>query len=197
MTDEWFRNLILVVLGPIVPFAVFYRHRSFTGENLDRWQEGKFILFGTRLSGIPAVIGGMAWMMNPAWMAWSSLPIPLWGRWIGVVLVGLGGLLLVWTLSNLGKNLTDTVATRKDHSLVTSGPYRFVRHPFYLSGLVSLVGGSLATANWFLLLAGLLPLGFLVVRTKTEEQKLIERFGDEYRNYMARTGRFFPRFGRS
>jgi protein-S-isoprenylcysteine O-methyltransferase Ste14 len=100
-------------------------------------------------------------------------------------------------LSNLGKNLTDTVATRKDHSLVTSGPYRFVRHPFYLSGLVSLVGGSLATANWFLLLAGLLPLGFLVVRTKTEEQKLIERFGDEYRNYMARTGRFFPRFGRS
>ena len=194
--DEWFRNLILIVLAPILPFALYYRHRSFTEEKLDRWQEGTFILFGVRLSGIPAVIGGMAWMIHPEWMSWSSLPIPLWGRWIGVVLVGLGGLLVLWTFSNLGKNLTDTVVTRKDHSLVTSGPYRYVRHPFYLAGFVALVGGSLATANGFLLLAGLVPLGFLVVRTRIEEDKLIERFGDEYRNYMAKTGRFFPRFGR-
>jgi protein-S-isoprenylcysteine O-methyltransferase Ste14 len=79
---------------------------------------------------------------------------------------------------------------------VTSGPYRYVRHPFYLAGFVALVGGSLATANWFLLLASLVPLGFLVARTRIEEDKLIERFGDEYRNYMAKTGRFFPRFGR-
>ncbi len=52
------------------------------------------------------------------------------------------------------------------------------------------------TANWFVFVAGLIPLGFLVVRTKIEEEKLIDRFGDEYRDYMAKTGRFLPRLGR-
>ena len=41
--------------------------------------------------------------------------------------------LLIWTFRSLGTNLTDTVVTRKDHTLVTSGPYRFVRHPFYVA----------------------------------------------------------------
>ena len=194
--DNLFRLILFGIFAAFLPFAMYHRIRSHSGEKLDRWQEGAFILFGVRLSGIPAVIGGIAWMINPEWMAWSSLPMPIWGRWIGVVLAGLGGLLVLWTFSNLGKNLTDTVVTRKDHSLVTSGPYRYVRHPFYLAGLVALLGGSLATANGFLLLAGLMPLGFLVARTRIEEDKLIERFGDEYRNYMAKTGRFFPRFGR-
>jgi len=43
----------------------------------------------------------------------------------------LGGGLLIWTLRTLGANLTDTVITRKEHTLVTSGPYRWVPHPFY------------------------------------------------------------------
>lgn len=194
--DNLFRLILLGIFFAFLPFGLYHRIRSHTGEKLDRWQEGTFILFGVRLSGIPAVIGGFAWIINPKWMSWSSLPIPLWGRWIGVVLVGLGGLLVLWTFSNLGKNLTDTVVTRKDHSLVTSGPYRYVRHPFYLAGFVALLGGSLATANWFLLLSGLVPLGFLIVRTRIEEEKLIERFGDEYRDYVARTGRFLPRLWR-
>jgi len=55
----------------------------------------------------------------------------------------------------LGKNLTDTVVTRKEHTLVTSGPYRWVRHPF-LCGVGFERGGQLAaTANWFYLLMGL------------------------------------------
>ena len=94
---------------------------------------------------------------------------------------------------NLGKNLTDTVVTRKDHTLVTTGRYRCVRHPFYLAFFVAVVGGSIVAANWFVLLAGLVPIGFLVARTRIEEDKLVERFGDEYRDYMAKTGRFLPK----
>jgi protein-S-isoprenylcysteine O-methyltransferase Ste14 len=69
-----------------------------------------------------------------------------------------------------------------------------VRHPFYTSFLVSIVAVGLVTANWFIALAGLLPWWLLVLRTRIEEEKLIERFGDEYRRYMERTGRFWPRF---
>ena len=108
-------------------------------------------------------------------------------------MIGLWGVLLVWTFRNLGKNLTDTVVTRKEHTLVTTGPYRYVRHPFYLAFVIAVVGGSIVASNWFLFLAGMVPFGFLVARTRIEEQKLVERFGDEYRQYQERTGQFFPR----
>src|SRR5205823_9502764 len=105
-------------------------------------------------------------------MAWSSVAVPVWLRWLGVAVVGCAGVLVAWTFHHLGKNLTDTVVTRKDHHLVTSGPYRYVRHPFYLAFALGVVGVSLAAANWFLLLVGVFPFGFLVARTRIEEAKL-------------------------
>ena len=132
-------------------------------------------------------------MIDPRWMAWSALALPAWLRWLGIALVGGSGLLLVWTFRHLGKNLTDTVVTRKDHTLVTSGPYRYVRHPFYLAFALGVWGGGLALANWFILLAGVLPCGFLAARTRIEEAKLAQRIVAEYREYARRVGRFVPR----
>jgi protein-S-isoprenylcysteine O-methyltransferase Ste14 len=191
--DDTFRLIMGFTFAAFLPFALYYRIRSKTDERLDRWQEGTFILFGLRLSGLPCFFGSIAWMIDPQWMAWSSVPIPVWLRWIGFGIVLLWGLLLVWTFHHLGNNLSDTVVTRKEHTLVTTGPYRYVRHPFYLAGVVGVVGGSLVTANWFLFLAACVPISFLVARTRIEEEKLVERFGDEYRDYMAKTGRFLPR----
>lgn len=176
----------------VLPVAFYSRRRSHTGEKLDRWQEGGFILLGLRLGGIPCFLGSMAWMIQPQWMSWSALPLPIWVRWLGVGILVLWGCLLFWTFYHLGKNLTDTVVTRREHSLVTTGPYRFVRHPFYLAFFVGMIGFGLSTANWFLLATALVPAGFLFVRTPIEEAKLIERFGDDYRHYMAKTGRFLP-----
>ena len=97
------------------------------------------------------------------------------------------------TFRTLGKNLTDTVVTRTEHTLVTRGPYRWVRHPFYLATALAVVANSLVTANWFLALTGGISFGLLVLRTRIEEEKLIERFGEDYNEYMKRTGRFLPR----
>ena len=195
--DDLFRLILIAIFVAFLPFALYHRIRSnIGGEKLDRWQEGAFILFGLRLSGLPWFIGGIVWMIDPSLMAWSSLPLPIWLRCCGFVLVGLWGILFVWTFQTLGKNLTDTVVTRKDHTLVTDGPYRYVRHPFYLAFFIAIVGGSIVTANLYLFMTGLLPFAFLIARTRIEEEKLIERFGDEYRNYMSKTGRFWPRLGR-
>jgi hypothetical protein len=79
------------------------------------------------------------------------------------------------------------------HTLVIHGPYRWVRHPFYDSAALLMVAVSLIAANWFLLLTGGLAVVLLVVRTQTEEEKLLARFGEAYRAYMKRTGRFLPR----
>jgi protein-S-isoprenylcysteine O-methyltransferase Ste14 len=55
---------------------------------------------------------------------------------------------------------------------------------------------SLVTANWLIALLGLAAVTMLATRTRVEEAKLTERFGDEYRAYAGRTGRFFPLPGR-
>jgi Isoprenylcysteine carboxyl methyltransferase (ICMT) family len=96
-------------------------------------------------------------------------------------------------LSCLGKNLTDTVVTRQQHTLVMHGPYRWVRHPFYDSAALLAVAVSLIAANWFLFVNGVVMFCLFIIRARTEEENLVARFGDSYRAYMERTGRFLPR----
>ena len=98
-----------------------------------------------------------------------------------------------WSPLCLWPFITDTVVTRKQHSLVTTGPYRWVRHPFYVSFAVAILANSLVTANWFIFAVGAAAFLLIVVRTRKEEENLIERFGDDYRRYMQTTGRFWPR----
>ena len=128
-------------------------------------------------------------------MAWSSVSLPLWSRWTGVVALFAGSALLVWTFRTLGRNLTDTVVTREKHTLVVNGPYRWIRHPLYTSAGLLVVAMSLLAANWFFFATGLGLLCILIVRTRTEERNLVARFGNSYQKYMEQTGRFFPRIG--
>jgi len=176
-----------------MPIGIYHRWRARTGEKLDRRQEGLFIAITLRLLGVVGIVGLIAWLINPASMAWAAVPLPVWLRWTGVGLVLIAGLLLTWMFRTLGRNLTDTVVTRKVHTLVTTGPYRWVRHPFYTSAALLVCANSLATANAFFFVAGGLMFLLLAIRTGKEEENLIARFGDDYRNYMQRTGRFLPR----
>jgi len=194
--EQTFRVVLIVGSLIVLPIAAFHRLKSqATGERLDRRQEGVFILFTLRPVGVAGMLGLFAYMVNPSWMAWSSVILPYWLRWVGVALGVVAGGLLVWTLRTLGRNLTDTVVTRREHTLVTSGPYRWVRHPFYDAVALCVVANSLAAANWFLFLAGGLLFVLIMVRTGKEEENLVARFGDRYRAYMQRTGRFLPRMG--
>ncbi len=194
--DPTFRAVLIVGFLILFPIMLYHRLRSqATGERLDRRLEGLFILLTLRPVGIAGMVGLIAYMIDPSRMAWSSVPLPEWLRWIGVGVGVLAGGLLTWTLHSLGKNLTDTVVTRKEHTLVTSGPYHWVRHPFYDSVALCVLANSLAAANWFIFVSGMSVLGLLVIRTRREEEKLAARFGNSYRTYAERTGRFFPRIG--
>jgi protein-S-isoprenylcysteine O-methyltransferase Ste14 len=195
-SDETFRIVLIIGAVLLFPVALYYRVKSqATGETLDRRQEGLPILLTLRPIAVAGMVGLIVFLVNPAAMAWSSLPLPDWLRWAGVGVGVAGGALLLWTFHTLGPNLTDTVVTRKAHTLVTRGPYRWVRHPFYDSAALCMLANSLATANWFLFLTGALALLLLVVRTRKEEENLLNRFGDDYRAYMESTGRFLPKAG--
>ena len=193
--DQTFRAALIAILLLTLPIGVYHRLKSqSTREKLDRRQEGLFILVTLRSVGIAFWLGLIAWMVDPGWMNWSSLPLPTWLRWTGVGNIVIACGLTIWTLRCLGKNLTDTVVTRQQHTLVMHGPYRWVRHPFYDCAALLVVAGSLTAANWFLFVNGIVVFSLLVIRTRTEEENLVARFGDSYRAYRERTGRFLPEF---
>ena len=197
-TESTFRAIAIANIALCLPVGLYFRIKSqASGELLARREEGVAVMVGLRLCGALAWALFAAYLMNPAWVSWSSLALPAWLRWAGATL----GLLVVppllfWTFHSLGKNLTDTVVTRREHTLVTHGPYRWVRHPFYVVVFLWGFSLSLLTANWLLALLGVAAVTMLVTRSRVEEAKLAERFGDEYRAYVRRTGRFFPLLGR-
>jgi protein-S-isoprenylcysteine O-methyltransferase Ste14 len=194
--DQTFRILVIASFLLVLPIGMYHRVKSQARrEKLDRRQEGLFILATLRPLGAVLWLGLIAWIIDPAWMAWSGMPLSVWLRWTGVGLLASAGLLLLWTFRSLGKNLTDTVVTRHDHTLIVHGPYRWIRHPLYASAALLVVAMSLVAANWFFLVTGVVVFCLLVARTRTEEENLVARFGDSYRAYMERTGKFVPRIG--
>jgi protein-S-isoprenylcysteine O-methyltransferase Ste14 len=193
MTDNQARAIILIGLAVMMPIGAYFRLRSFTDERLDRRQEGWPILVGLRLFALVCTAGLIAFLIKPTSMAWASFPLPGWARWSGVGLGIAASGLAIWTFRTLGHNLTDTVVTRRDATLVTSGPYRWVRHPFYVAFALAVIANSLVTANAFLAVTGAAAFFLIVIRTSIEERKLVERFGPDYQAYMQQTGRFLPR----
>lgn len=189
-----FRLCLLFIFAATVSIGGYHRLQAArSGERISRRAEGLPMFVALRGSGLLLFLTALLYLIAPRLIAWGAAPVPLWLRWTGAA-VGLFAVLLMQrTLSALGPNLTDTVVTRARHTLVTSGPYARVRHPYYVTFLLLVVAASLLAANWFIGLVGLFVFALLAIRTPVEEQKLIERFGDEYRTYIRQTGRFVPR----
>jgi len=114
------------------------------------------------------------------------------------VVVMLAGLRLFWrSHADLGEGWSVTLELNADHRLVTEGVYRDVRHPMYASFLVLGLGQALLVANWIAGLSGLAATALLMaVRLPREEAMMIDRFGDQYRDYRRRAGAVLPRLRR-
>jgi protein-S-isoprenylcysteine O-methyltransferase Ste14 len=194
-----FRWFALIILVAALTVSGWHRRRARAqGETIARTRESAFLIAGRLLVALPLFGGIVAYIISPASMAWSSIALPWWLRWLGV---GLGGLAVFgahWVLSNLGRNVSETVLTKQEHELVTTGPYRWIRHPLYTTGITLFVALGLMAANWFVLAFALIALLTIrVIVVPLEEGALIERFGAEYQNYMRRTGAMFPRLRRA
>ncbi|MBL9082906.1 MAG: isoprenylcysteine carboxylmethyltransferase family protein [Planctomycetales bacterium] len=193
-SENLFRIALVVVIALTTAVTVYHRFQAASsGEKISHESEGYVFAAVLRLAGLCLWISTLVYLISPTLVQWATVPLPPWMRWSGVAAGLCCSLVMYWTLSSLGKNLTDTVVTRAEATLVTHGPYRWVRHPFYVTAAALMASVTILTANWLIGVSSLLVLILLAVRTPQEEQMLIERFGQQYRDYMAKTGRFFPR----
>jgi protein-S-isoprenylcysteine O-methyltransferase Ste14 len=196
-SENPFRIAVVIVMVLTTAIGLYHRiQAAASGEKISRKDEGYLFAVVLRLSGLCLMVATLAYVLFPASVQWASFSLPIWFRCLGIVTGILGSILMYWTLSSLGKNLTDTVVTRAEATLVTHGPYRWVRHPFYVTAALLMASVTVLAANWLIGAGSLLVLGLLAVRTPKEEQMLIERFGQQYQDYMKNTGRFIPRFKR-
>ena len=147
-------------------------------------------------------VGGIG-MIIPIVYVFSSVldfadyELPDWLGWAGAVLFGVATWMLWRSHADLGSNWTPTLGIRNDHTLVTNGVFKKIRHPMYAAHLYWAIAQIMMLHNWiagFSFIIASLPLYFL--RIGREEQMMIDKFGNEYKEYMKVTGRFFPRIGK-
>lgn len=125
----------------------------------------------------------------------ASMGLPFLIRWVGLIAYGLNLAFFVWCHRSLGKNWTNTLEIKEKHELVQNGPYKKIRHPMYTHFWLLIISQGLILNNWIVMIYGVFAWGILYfLRVKNEEEMMIEEFGDEYRGYMDKTGRLFPKF---
>src|SRR6266550_4294771 len=196
MADESTFRIFLTIL-----FAsfIFIWLRNFLSVDISRNAlytptEGLLVAVPLRLLLVASVVGMVVYLVNPARMAWSTIPLPLWMRWLGFP-VGLCAIFLVhWVLKSLGQNFSTSLTIKEKQTLVTHGPYRRVRHPMYTAFILLWIAFLLLSAHWFIGFTGIVAFVWTtVIRTPKEEEMMSDRFGEEYIAYKQRTGRYLPR----
>ncbi len=112
-----------------------------------------------------------------------------------LILYASGAFLTAYSFKHLGRFMVGQIVVAKDHELITTGPYAKVRHPTYTGGMLLNLSAILIFLNLLLVPVFLATVALAIHRARVEEELLSseEGFGSRYREYMDRTGRFFPR----
>jgi protein-S-isoprenylcysteine O-methyltransferase Ste14 len=198
--DTWMKIAFGCMVAMILT-AIGHAHRKAQRLHGSRFaqaaNEVPWLLWLRALLGLPLWVVMIGWLASARSLAWAYLDLPPWLRWSGVALAGLVSALFWWIHLTLGSNYHGAMGLHEHHQLVTTGPYRFVRHPTYVAFPLVMVALFLLSANWLLGLVGFfLTVTISLGRAPIEERQLLETFGDRYQEYASRTGRFFPKLFR-
>ena len=126
-------------------------------------------------------------------LEFADLPFFRTHHEIGIALMLAGILLRIYAVVYLGRFFTVNVAIAQDHTLIDTGPYRWIRHPSYTGILMVYLGIGLCLANGVALAIILLPsITLMLWRIRIEENALQAGLGASYSTYMQRTARLLP-----
>lgn len=193
-----FRILLLLLLVGFVAHRGYYTRKLNPEQKTTlKKRESEWVSTVANWLSLPALLGTLLYIILPAWIDWAALPLPGWLRWVGLGIALAGFALLQWSHLALGQNWSDQPRLMQEQRLITSGPYRWIRHPIYTAFLLIMGAIFFLSANWFI---GLLWFGAsaldILSRIQFEEALLAEHFGESYRVYMQKTGRLLPKLSR-
>lgn len=140
---------------------------------------------------IAALLLWWPWRMND-FLFDALTQLAAWMFWAGAAITAAGLLFTVWARVHLGRNWSGVVTLKQDHELVTSGPYRLVRHPVYTGLLLAFAGTALARDEWRGLIAVVIMLAALWRKLRLEEKWLTQQFGEIYTHYKQRVAALIP-----
>ena len=193
----------LVAIAVIsVPYWIKFKDRSKRGTAKQETPYNKFFLYLVGLGYFcvwPFWIGGTVFLFLNKYYTVFGLPTFAPSTALAIQIVGFlvfyaGATLLNWAIFVAGKYLRPSIAgVYEEHKLIQTGPLGIVRHPYYVSYVLILVGLSLALLTWWPLISALCVVIGIYPTAKAEEEMLIERFGEEYIEYRRKVGMFFPK----
>jgi protein-S-isoprenylcysteine O-methyltransferase Ste14 len=129
----------------------------------------------------------------PPIMNLIHLDFPVWLRWLGTLFAFIGTAFWIYSQAVLNKYWSPQLQVQKEHKVITTGPYKVIRHPIYAATFIWVIGLALFTANMVFAFIALLTIIWLILRVTKEEKMMIEQFGNEYERYIQNTGKFFPK----
>lgn len=186
-----FRILILSTYAVFAAIRIRYRIPAAKRER-DQYPPSRLALGVLSISIIGYFLTLILYTFYIPMILIFNLPLTSIVRWLSVLLAIIFIPILYWVHSTLDKQYSADLSIKKDHNLIEVGPYRKVRHPMYTVFIVFTISIALVSANLIFIIFSLLISFSFPSIIKSEEMMLIDAFGDEYRSYMERTGRFFP-----
>ncbi len=162
------------------PDMLLERSRYDTAEGAKEWDKPLVLIVGFLGPLLSLVVAGLDKRFG-----WSP-EIPLQCQFIALAVLALASLVSTWAFV-VNKFFSATVRIQKDrgHTVVSDGPYRFVRHPGYASGIVANFAGPLALGSLWALIPGAVSTGIIIVRTALEDKTLHDEL-DGYQDYARR-----------
>jgi len=193
MLDNIFKFIFLVgvVVTYILRFSTLRRAPRDIIAGRPPTQTESLLLY-LNFFGLPVV--PLIYLFTP-WLDFADYWLPAWAGWIGVIILVAAVWLLWRSQKDLGRNWSSLLQIREEHTVVTTGVFRYIRHPNYAANWLWGIAQALLLWNWIAGLSKLvLFVPFYLHRVRREEQMMLDQFGEDYHSYMSRTGRVVPHF---
>lgn len=190
--DEIIWKILFMIMGicsGLVRMPHMKKYKKTEWIKSKKTSREKFLCF---LVAVGMMFAPMIYVFTP-WLNSFNMNLPDWARWSGVIFFGFG-LVLFWRVhKTLGKNWSSLLEIRKEHKLITKGPYKHIRHPMYTQFWLGAICQWLILSNWAVGIIGVLTWSILYfIRLPEEEKMMVEQFGEEYKDYMKRTKKIIP-----
>ena len=195
MTPEIvFRILMFISFVFMFGIRIYFQSKVLHDKREINIQENKLSLAAGGIAAITTLVFGAEYVFFRGTFGFTYLlDFPDWLRWLGVIILAAGITLLGLAHYHLGKSFNSLVVTKEEQQLVTSGPYRWIRHPIYTAYLMNYVAGGLLASNLVLTFVPVIFFGLMIInRIPREEAVMREEFGQDYIDLEKRTGRLLP-----